>query len=103
MSIFFISRHAGAREWARAEGIAVDVWVDHLELDRVQPGDQVLGTLPVHTAAAICQRGARYFHLALDLPASARGRELSADELRRYGARLTCYQVSPVDQAPGSA
>jgi len=48
----------------------------------------------VHLAAEICDRGARYLHLTLDLPAAARGRDLSADEMERYGARLTDYLVT---------
>jgi CRISPR-associated protein Csx16 len=96
MTAIFISRHQGARDWAIAEGFAVDVWVDHLELDRIVPGDRVMGTLPVHLAASVCARGACYYHLSLDLPEDWRGRELTAEDLRRYGARLEAYEVRPV-------
>ena len=68
--------------------------VPHLDPSTVAPGDVVMGTLPVHLAAEICDRGARYLHLTLDLPPQARGRDLSADEMERFGARLTEYLVT---------
>jgi CRISPR-associated protein Csx16 len=96
MTTFFITRHPGAREWAREEGIAIDRLVDHLDPEDVQPGDTVLGTLPVNLAAKICAKGAKYFHLSLDLPAEWRGRELTAEDMRRFGAALAEYRVEPV-------
>ena len=53
----------------------------------------MIGILPVNLAARVCERGARYLNLSLDLPADARGRELTADELERYGARLEAFEV----------
>jgi CRISPR-associated protein Csx16 len=64
-----------------------------LSAETVQPGDTVAGTLPVQVAAEVCRKGARYLHLSLDLPASARGRELSADEMESFGARLEDFTV----------
>lgn len=93
MTIFFVSRHPGAREWARELGVIVDRWVDHLELNEIQPGDSVLGTLPVHLAAAVCERGAAYWHLSLDLPVALRGRELTDEELCLHRARLEAFDV----------
>ncbi len=54
----------------------------------VQAGDTVLGTLPVNLIAEVCKRGGRYFHLTLELPAEARGKELTAEDMRHFGARL---------------
>ena len=62
-------------------------------LDTVAPGDTVIGILPVHLVARLCMRGAVYLHLSLDLPTTARGRELSADDLEAYGARLQAFIV----------
>jgi CRISPR-associated protein Csx16 len=90
---FFLSRHPGAVDWARRQGLAVDHWLAHLDVAQVQPGDTVIGTLPIHLAAQVCARGGRYLHLSLDMPAELRGRELSADELERAGARLEGYSV----------
>ena len=93
MTTWFISRHPGALDWARRQGLAVDRWVPHLQPGDVSPGDTVAGTLPVQLAADVCARGARYLHLHVDLPPQDRGRELDAEELERLGARLEPYEV----------
>jgi CRISPR-associated protein Csx16 len=90
---WFVSRHPGALAWTTRQGMAVDHWVAHLDLHKVQAGDTVAGTLPVHLAAQVCARGARYLHLCLELPADRRGRELSAKELIQHGARLEPFLV----------
>ncbi len=59
MTTWFVSRHPGALDWARQQGLAVDRWVPHLEPADVQPGDTVAGTLPVQLASKVCARGAR--------------------------------------------
>lgn len=93
MTTFFVTRHPGAIEWAQRRGLAVDRQLAHLDPAMVAPGDTVIGILPIHLAARVCERGARYLSLSLDLPPEARGRELSADELDTYGARLEPYVV----------
>ncbi len=92
-TVWFVSRHPGAVAWAERHGIAVDRQVAHLDVEAVQAGDVVIGTLPVHLAAEVCQRGARFLNLSLDIPPEARGRELSADELEAFGARLEEFHV----------
>ncbi len=91
--VWFVSRHLGAVDWAKRRGIAVDRLVEHLDIEQVQPGDVVIGTLPIHLAAQVCARGARFFNLSLEVPPEARGREFSADELEVFGARLEEYRV----------
>jgi CRISPR-associated protein Csx16 len=90
---YFVTRHAGAVEWAARQGIAIDRTVPHLDPSEVRPGDVVIGTLPVHLAAEVCASGARYLHLALELPPDRRGFELTAEEMTRCGARLVEYRV----------
>ncbi len=97
MTVRFITRHRGAIEWAEAHGISVDVWVNHLDISSVNPGDIVIGTLPIHLAAELQVRGARYLHLSLDLPAELRGRELSAEQMNQAGARLEEYRVIRIE------
>lgn len=82
-------------------GMVVDRQAAHLDLDlaQVQAGDWVLGSLPVNMAAAVRARGAQYLHLSLALPAHARGRELTDDELDAYGAHLQAYAVQAVNLA----
>jgi len=97
MATWFISRHPGAIDWATNQGLPIDRHVSHLDPTQVQTGDTVIGSLPVHLAAAVCQRGARYLNLSLDLPEHWRGRELSADELRQCKARLEGFDVRTTD------
>ena len=92
MTVWFVSRHAGAVEWARRRGLDA-VATAHLDLDRVAAGDVVIGTLPVGLAADVQHRGALFYFLELDLPADARGRELSAEDMDRFGAKLVEYRV----------
>jgi len=93
MTVWFVSRHPGAVDWAKTQGIAVDCWVAHLAPSEIDEGDTVIGTLPVQLAAQVCARGARYLNLSLDLPLGWRGRELSAAELVAAGARLEEFEI----------
>lgn len=95
MSIWFVSRHPGARAWALERELKVDHWCDHLDITQVVEGDVVIGTLPLPIAVAVCRCGAEYWHLAIELPAELRGVELSANELSRLQARLVRYDLSP--------
>ncbi|MBD1206743.1 MAG: CRISPR-associated protein Csx16 [Rhodobacteraceae bacterium] len=96
MTALFVTRHPGAVEWVARRGIGARM-VSHLDPGLVRAGDIVMGTLPIHLAAAVCARRARYLHLEIDLPAEARGRDLTADEMERFGARLTEFRVERVD------
>lgn len=80
--------------WAQRRGLLVDQYVTHLDTTLVQSGDTVIGSLPVNLAAAVCERGARYLHLSLELPAHLRGQELSADQLDALGARLEQFEIT---------
>lgn len=93
MTTHFVTRHPGALAWAHAQGIAYDAHIEHLDVETIAAGDTVIGSLPVHLAAEVCARGARYFNLSIDLPASLRGRELDAATLAACGARLEEYLV----------
>ena len=73
MTTFFVSRHPGAIERATRQGLAVDRFLAHLDPADVMADDTVIGTLPIHLAAQVCERGARYLHLGLDLPNEMRG------------------------------
>ena len=102
MTTYFVTRHPGAVDWAGQHGIAVDVTVAHLDVGTIQPGDRVLGTLPVQLAATVCERGGRFFNLSLDVPVELRGRELSAAELMRCNARLEEFTVRATGESLGT-
>ena len=91
MTTYFISRHSGAVDWAESEGFHVDARLAHFDVGIVQAGDRVLGTLPINLVAEVNARGGMYFHLTLELPSDARGKELTAADMRTYGARLEGY------------
>ena len=93
MTTWFVSRHPGALEWAARQGLQIDRFATHLNPAEVQPGDTVIGNLPVNLAGVVCQRCARYLNLSLSVPAEFRGKELSTDQLERLGARLEEYRV----------
>lgn len=97
MTIFLVTRHPGALDWARRQGIAYDAHVAHLDPAKVGAGDTVIGSLPVHLAAEVCARGARYFNLSLDLPAHLRGRELDVATLEECQARLEEYRIERME------
>ncbi len=100
MTTWFVSRHTGALQWLQQHGPEFDRHVDHLDPAQVQPGDTVIGTLPVNLAAQVCARGAAYLHLSLSLPAKLRGIELSNEELRTLGATLQPFEIRPRKTKP---
>lgn len=96
MTTYFISRHPGAGDWAASKGFHVDQRLAHFDVDIVQAGDRVLGTLPINLVADVNARGGHYYHLTLELPAEARGRELTVADMCAYGARLEAYTAQKI-------
>ena len=94
MTTYFITRHPGAIAWAKLQGIIIDQQLTHLDINDIQPGDTVIGSLPVNLAAEVCQRGANYLHMSLSVPENWRGRELSVEQMVQCGAQLENYVVS---------
>ena len=93
---YFISRHPGALEWAQRNGFENAETVAHLNPAVVAAGDQVIGTLPVHLAGQVCERGGRYFHLSMTVPADRRGTEISADDMDQFGAHIKEFKIVEV-------
>lgn len=103
MANYLVTRHRGAVEWARRRNIDAE-WKPHFtpeDLSQIRPGDMVIGPLPIQLIAAINARGARYFHIEMDLPEEARQRELTADEMDRFGAKPVEYRAERVGSADG--
>lgn len=84
-----VSRHTGAVEWLRQQGIEGKV-ISHATVDDVCDKD-VVGNLPLALAAEAASVTVIGFDV---LPAEARGRDLSLDEMREYGAHLEKFQVT---------
>lgn len=91
MTIWLVTRHAGALKWFERQGLPIDRTTPHLELDTLQAGDTVIGTLPVHLVAQLTERQVRYIHLAMQLPEALRGKELTAADMDACGARLEAF------------
>lgn len=84
----FVSRQPGATEWAAEEHIPVDEFVKHPDMERINRGDTVIGTLPIQFIARLCELGAGYWLLNLDMPSAMRGRELYGNDIRARYAPL---------------
>lgn len=98
MTTYFVTRHPGARAWAAEEGIRVDEMIEHLDPQEIQPGDIVIGSLPVNLAAEVCARGGRCLHLTLEVPPAWRGIELTTEDMRWFGARIEEYGVKRMEK-----
>lgn len=96
MTTYFISRHQGAKDWAQLQNIQVDMVQSHLDISSIQAGDCIIGTLPISLVAELCQRGAKYYHLTLNLPESLRGKELTAEDMQTAGARLEQFSAEKI-------
>ena len=94
MKTIFVTRHVGAAEWAARHGFDGVECVSHF-VPTAEPV-RVIGTLPVHLAAAVCRVGGEYWHLKLDIPPEMRGKELTAEEMEHAGAAVERFDVRPV-------
>lgn len=102
MTTTFVTRHQGAIDWAREEGLLEDgsrIVADY-DPEATRAGEIVIGTLPAQLAAQICERGGRYQHLTLDLGPDLRGKELSAAEMRACNARVEEFFIQRASAMP---
>ena len=116
MTVYFISRHAGAQRWARYHDsrgelpLHIDRYEEHFDPRWTEPGDVVIGTLPLNVIAELQARGGQFVSLDLQTPPHRRGQELTATEMTAMGALLTPYRVQALETrsvaaraAPGRA
>lgn len=94
MTTYFITRHLGALDWAKQNGVDFDVHLTHLNDDMpLKVGDVIIGTLPINIIAKINAMGVRYIHLSLTIPPHLRGVELNVTELNECQAVLEEFLV----------
>lgn len=93
MTTWFISRHQGAIDWVKQQDITIDRFEIHLDIEQIQKGDTVIGTLPIHLAAKVCDMGAKFYALVVNSSFEQRGSELSFNELMKQGCYLQRYNV----------
>lgn len=94
---YLLTRHFATVEWVRDQGINVDGVLGHLNsVEAFQPGDRVLGTLPINLVARLNDRSVEYWHLSLNLPSELRGKELTLAELTSCMPSLERFQAQKV-------
>ena len=96
MTTYAVSRHQGAQEFLADAGFADAEVVAHFDTGMVRRGDLVVGTLPIPLIAEVCSAGGRYMHLDMRVPGEFRGQELTADQMRDFGAKLTEFRARRV-------
>ncbi|MBS0212718.1 MAG: CRISPR-associated protein Csx16 [Proteobacteria bacterium] len=103
MTTYLVTRHEGTCRWVEVMAeddklpFPIDQAIEHLELDSLHKGDIVVGTLPIHVAAQLHERGVKFWALDIDTPPELRGSELGPAELHLCGARLTRYEIEKVE------
>ena len=85
-----VTRHPGLVEWLERHGITGEVKAS-VTLDDIK-GKHVVGALPAH----IAQWAAYVTSVDYFCPFEMRGKDLTADDLESYGAKLFDYRVTPV-------
>jgi CRISPR-associated protein Csx16 len=94
---YLVTRHLGAVEWCRQQGIDYDYVVDHLDIMTIQPEDEVIGILPIPLVAYLLEKGAKYFHLTLPLTSELRGKELTAKVMTQLKCSLKQYHITELN------
>lgn len=89
---WLVTRHQATKDWLLAK-MGFDSIVDHLDINLIHDGDEVVGVLPINIAAEVCAKGARYFHVAIQVTKDQRGKELDDQELAQLDPKLIEYQV----------
>lgn len=99
MTTYFVSRHTGAIEWIKQQPQwQIDEFTPHLDATRIQAGDVVLGTLPLHLAAEVCSRGAKFYFLMLPQQFAERGNEHTVAAMSATGATLQRFEVKKITE-----
>ena len=91
--MIIVTRHKGAVEWLRRNGIEGKVIAHAHESDVV--GEDVIGVLPFHLAYL----ANTITTIDMDLPLELRGQDVSPEQMDEFGARLTTYIVAKSNRA----
>lgn len=93
MAVWFVSRHKGAVEWIKQKKIHIDHFVEHLDVSYIKAGDIIIGTLPIHLAAIVCEKGATFYFLSVNLSHKQRGTELTVDQLNHLNCSIQKFHI----------
>lgn len=90
INTIIVTRHPGLVEWLERQGITGEVKAS-VTVEDIK-GKHVVGALPAH----IAQWADYITSVDYSCPFEMRGKELTADQLNKYGAKLFDYRVTPV-------
>ncbi|MDP8101360.1 CRISPR-associated protein Csx16 [Phocoenobacter atlanticus] len=96
MKTYFISRHQGAIDWIKCQEVKIDHFIDHLNIDMIKRDDIVIGTLPIHLAAQVCEKGAKFYFLSVNVTKAQRGQELTAEQLKAQACQLQQFYIQKI-------
>lgn len=85
-----ITRHQATIEWLAQQGITGQVYA-HADAELVK-GKDVIGILPLNLA---CLANS-ITTIDMQIPSEMRGKELTVDDMKKFGAKLTKYIVKKV-------
>ncbi len=89
-----VTRHAGALRWLTAKGIVGEA-ITHISSPEQVRGKRVVGGVPLHLAA----EAAEVLAIVMpELPPELRGKELTAEQMEQFGARLLRCAVLPIEE-----
>ena len=94
MRTLLVTRHPGAIQWIHDKGINISHHLDHLDTGDIRKGDVVIGVLPIHLAAEVCNRGGEYLHICMEVPPAERGKELSSQKMAQLHASLKRFEIT---------
>ena len=97
MATFFVIRHQGAKDWMMKQTVHIDHWTDDIDLEDVKAGDVVIGILPMRLAADVCEKGAEFIALQINVPKEKRGTELCLKDLEEMQCSLCPYTVTKTE------
>ena len=85
--MIIVTRHKGAVEWLRQQGIEGKV-IAHATAEDVI-GQQVVGVLPLYLASLTLA----ITSIDIDLPPELRGKDITPEQMDECGAKLVTYKV----------
>ena len=85
-----VARHPGVSKWLESQGIVGDS-VEHVDNPEQVRNKNVVGVIPFYLAA---EANEVYSIDIPDLPREMRGKDLTPEEMDKYGATLTRYKVT---------
>ena len=108
--VYIVTRHDAAAEWIldnmekqfRFEGSMpyAAMRLRHFAMDDIgciTRGDIVVGVLPLHIAACVCTRGARFVSLQMTVPPNLRGVDITYEQMvEECLPRLTEYKIEEI-------